>query len=51
MGAWSMLLALGLTLVIAGLYTHWSISLIGALLPVWAVAAELRRRRRADRRD
>lgn len=47
MGAWSMLLALGLTMVIVGLYTHWSISLIGAILPLWAVVAELRRRRRS----
>jgi hypothetical protein len=45
MGAWSMLIALGLTLVIVGLYTHWAVSLVGAILPLWVVAAELRRRR------
>jgi hypothetical protein len=42
-----MLIALGLTLILVGLYTHWSISLVGAMLPVWAVTAELRRRRRS----
>lgn len=46
MGSWSILLAVGLTLVLFGLFTHWVISLIGALLPFLPVISELRRRRR-----
>ncbi len=46
MGAWSLLIGLGLLLVLVGLYTHWSIMLLGALLPFLPVVAELRRRRR-----
>ncbi|MCK6370530.1 MAG: hypothetical protein L6Q83_04230 [Gammaproteobacteria bacterium] len=46
MGAWSLLLAAGLCLVFLGLFTHWSISLAGALLPFAPVIAELIRRRR-----
>jgi hypothetical protein len=41
-----MLLALGLTLILFGLYTHWVISVAGALLPFVPVVAELLRRRR-----
>jgi hypothetical protein len=44
-GAWAFLVAIGLFLVLAGLYTHWSVSLAGALLPLLAVLAEYRRRR------
>jgi hypothetical protein len=47
MGAWSFLLALGLLLVFVGLFTHWSILLIGALLPFVPVVSELLRRRRS----
>lgn len=46
MGAWSLLLAFGLCLVFLGLFTHWSIILIGALLPFVPVILELARRRR-----
>lgn len=46
MGAWSFLIAIGLCLVFVGLFTHWSIILIGALLPFLPVVAELLRRRR-----
>ena len=49
MGAWSMLIAAGLLTAFIGLYTHWSLILIGALLPVVPVAAELLRRRRNRR--
>jgi hypothetical protein len=45
MGAWSMLLGLGLLLIFTGLFTHWILILIGALLPFLPVVAELRRRR------
>jgi len=56
MGSWSLLVAVGIFLVLVGLYTHWIVILAGALLPVLPVVAELRRRRRArseadDRRD
>lgn len=47
MAGWFWLIALGLFLVLIGLYIHWSVVLIGALLPVIPVLAEwLRRRRR-----
>jgi hypothetical protein len=46
MGAWSLLLMLGLVLVFIGLFTHWSIILLGALLPFAPVIAEIIRRRR-----
>lgn len=47
MGAWSFLLALGFFLIFLGLFTHWSIILIGALLPFVPLLAELLRRQRA----
>lgn len=46
MGAWSMLIALGLLLVFTGLFTHWSLIVIGALLPFVPVVMELVKRRR-----
>lgn len=47
MGGWFWLIALGLFLVLVGLYLHWSVVLLGALLPFVPVVAEwLRRRRR-----
>ncbi len=47
MGGWFWLLTLGLFLVLIGLYLHWSVVLLGALLPFVPVVAEwLRRRRR-----
>lgn len=47
MGGWFSLIALGLCLVLIGLYLHWSVILLGALLPFIPVVAEwLRRRRR-----
>jgi hypothetical protein len=52
MGAWSLLLGTGIVLVFIGLYTHWSIMLIGALLPFVPVVSELiKRRRRNSRRS
>jgi hypothetical protein len=47
MGAWSFLLALGLFVVFVGLFTHWSIVLLGAVLPFLPVVSELLRRRRS----
>jgi hypothetical protein len=46
MGGWFWLIALGLFLVLAGIYVHWSITVLGALLPFVPVVAELLRRRR-----
>ena len=46
MGPWSLLIMLGLLLVFLGLFTHWSIILLGALLPFVPVVAEIVRRRR-----
>lgn len=46
MGMWSLLIVVGLTVVFVGLFTHWSIIVLGALLPVLPVVLELRRRRR-----
>jgi len=40
-----MLLAVGLTLVIFGLFIHWSLILAGALLPFLPLVSELLRRR------
>lgn len=50
MGAWLWTIALGLFLVLGGLYLHWSVVLAGALLPFLPVLAELQRRRRARRK-
>jgi len=47
MGGWFWLIALGLFLVLIGLYMHWSVILLGALLPFVPIVAELLRRRRA----
>ena len=49
MGAWTILIAVGLVIAFVGLFTHWSLIAIGALLPVLPLATELVRRRR-DRR-
>lgn len=49
MGSWLWTIALGLFLVLMGLYIHWSVVLAGALLPFLPVLAELQRRRRARR--
>lgn len=46
MGGWFWLIALGLFLVLIGLYLHWSVILLGALLPFVPILAELLRRRR-----
>ncbi len=46
MGAWSLLIVFGLLLVFVGLFTHWSVILLGAALPVLPVAWELIKRRR-----
>ncbi|MEO8445754.1 MAG: hypothetical protein ABI567_12175 [Gammaproteobacteria bacterium] len=47
MGGWFWLIALGLFLVLIGLYLHWSVILLGALLPFVPVVAEYLRRRRS----
>ena len=49
MSGWFWLLALGLFLVLFGLYLHWSIVLLGALLPFLPILAELLRRRRRSK--
>jgi hypothetical protein len=49
MGPWLWMIALGIFLVLVGLYIHWSVVLAGALLPFIPVIAELQRRRRARR--
>ena len=45
MGSWLWLITLGIFLVLVGLYIHWTVVLLGALLPVAPVVAELVRRR------
>ena len=50
MGGWFWLIALGLFLVLVGLYMHWTVVLLGALLPFVPVVAELLRRRRKRQR-
>jgi hypothetical protein len=45
-GAWSLLLAAGLGIAFVGLFTHWSLILLGALLPFVPLLRELRKRRR-----
>jgi hypothetical protein len=49
MGAWSLLIALGLLVAFVGLFTHWTLIALGAALPVLPVLAELVRRRRRPR--
>jgi hypothetical protein len=49
MAGWFWLIALGLFLVLTGLYIHWTVVLFGALLPFLPVLAELLRRRRNRR--
>lgn len=49
MAGWFWLIALGLFLVLTGLYIHWTVVLFGALLPFLPVLAELLRRRRNKR--
>ena len=51
MGGWFWLIALGLFLVLIGLYLHWSVVLLGALLPFIPVVAELLRRRNQPPRN
>lgn len=46
MSGWFWLIALGLFLVLIGLYLHWSVVLLGALLPFVPIVAELLRRRK-----
>jgi hypothetical protein len=45
-GGWFWLIALGLFLVLVGLYIHWTVVLLGALLPLVPIVAEYLRRRR-----
>ncbi len=49
MGAWSLLIVLGLLVAFMGLFTHWLLILVGALLPFVPVFIEWRRRRRSRR--
>jgi hypothetical protein len=46
-GAWSILIALGILVAFTGLFTHWSLIVVGALLPLIPVVVELAKRRRA----
>ncbi len=46
MAGWFWLIALGLFLVLVGLYIHWSVVLVGALLPLVPILAEYLKRRR-----
>ncbi len=46
-GAWYLSLGVSLFLVLIGIYIHWSVVLVGALLPVWPMIATLVERRRA----
>lgn len=45
MGSWLYLVSLGVFLVLVGLYIHWSLVLVGALLPFLPVVAAVIRRR------
>lgn len=47
MGGWALLLATGFGLMFLGLVTHWSLILLGALLPFLPVVAALLKRRKA----
>lgn len=52
MGTWYLSLAVSLFLILVGIYIHWSVVLVGALLPfVPMVSILLERRRRRTRRD
>jgi len=44
MGAWSLLIAFGLVVVFLGLFTHWTVIVLGAAIPVFPVVLELIRR-------
>jgi hypothetical protein len=46
MGAWNALLAVGFVLIFVGLFTHWSVIALGALLPFVPVVVSLWRLRR-----
>ena len=46
MGSWSLLIMTGLLLMFVGLFTHWSIIVIGAALPFVPIALEVFKRRR-----
>jgi UDP-N-acetylmuramyl pentapeptide phosphotransferase/UDP-N-acetylglucosamine-1-phosphate transferase len=46
MGSWSLAVSAGICLVLLGLVTHWSLIVVGALLPVWPVVSALLQRRR-----
>jgi hypothetical protein len=50
MGGWTILLAIGFGLMFIGLVTHWSLIVLGALLPFVPVVAALRKRRRNSSR-
>ena len=45
MGSWFLVLSLSLVIVLVGLYIHWSVVLLGALLPFIPVLSALRERR------
>ena len=47
--AWYLSLAVSLLLIMVGLYTHWSVSLAGALLPFVPLVTLLLRSRRERR--
>jgi hypothetical protein len=45
MGSWSLAVSAAIFLVLLGLVTHWSLIVVGVLLPVWPLVSELLRRR------
>ena len=49
MGGWTFLLAIGFGLMFLGLVTHWSLIVVGALVPFVPVIAALWKRRRTPR--
>ena len=51
MGAWYLSLAGCLLLVMIGMYIHWSVVLLGLLLPFLPMVSFLLARRRAERRN
>jgi hypothetical protein len=46
MGGWTVLLAIGFSLIFLGLSTHWSLIVLGAALPFVPVILALWKRRR-----
>jgi hypothetical protein len=54
MGSWYLSIALSIFLVLVGLYTHWIVIAVAAVLPfipMVSIIVERRRARRADNHD